>query len=318
MMKAVKNARIAKKLEADFPNNPASHGALANSPVRSDIMTEMRKHQKKTLKRMLEFRKILPFFSSIMKNFRYSYESLSNNPANPKREVTSDFLDELEAMARDLGANSIGYARVPKNLIFKDLAILHNKAIVITMRMSKEKMNLAPSLQSEMEVFNTYDKLGILVNKLTDFLRENGYSAQANHPLGGLVVFPALAEIAGLGWHGRHGLLITPEYGPMVRIAAIYVNIENLPLTTTKENPHSWIQEFCNTCGACIKACPGNAIKETPVIGSNGIMTHVENDKCYPHFSREYGCSLCIKSCIFNKRDYNKIKNIFLSRKDKS
>jgi len=41
--------------------------------------------------------------------------------------------------------------------------------------------------------------------------------------------------------------LITPKFGPRVRLAAVYTSIQNLP--DSKENNHSWIEEYCKICG---------------------------------------------------------------------
>ena len=43
-------------------------------------------------------------------------------------------------------------------------------------------------------VHETYDQLGIAANRIARHLRSLGYSAQAGHPLGGLAVYPPLAQ----------------------------------------------------------------------------------------------------------------------------
>ncbi|MBW1976039.1 MAG: epoxyqueuosine reductase [Deltaproteobacteria bacterium] len=64
------------------------------------------------------------------------------------------------------------------------------------------------------------------------------------------------AVIAGLGCIGRNNLLITPEFGPRVRLRAFTLNVE-LPSTGPSEfNP-------CRNCeGQCVKACPQNAFSD--------------------------------------------------------
>ena len=126
-------------------------------------------------------------------------------------------------------------------------------------------------------IMRTYDDLGKASAQLTTFLRAHGFSAQAGHPLGGLVLYPPLAELAGIGYHGRHGLIITPEHGSRVRLTAIYTNIENLPFA--KDNSHEWINSFCQKCGRCIRKCPGFAIQEEPFLQQNGLLTHVIKSK---------------------------------------
>ena len=72
--------------------------------------------------------------------------------------------------------------------------------------------------------------------------------------------FSQLGEIAGLGCIGQSGLLISPELGPRQKISAIFVSITNLPVRDN--NKFSWITDYCDKCGKCIKACPEKAIIE--------------------------------------------------------
>ena len=65
-----------------------------------------------------------------------------------------------------------------------------------------------------MMVHETYNQLGQISNRIADWLRERGYAAHAGHPLGGMALYPPMAQEAGLGWRGISGLVITPEYGP--------------------------------------------------------------------------------------------------------
>lgn len=190
-------------------------------------------------------------------------------------------------------------------MIFKEKAVLHDNAIVLVLEMDKDKIAKSPSRETVGMVMNTYNNLGIAANKIAKFLRNHGYSAHASHPLGGIVLYPPLASSAGLGWHGRHGLLITPEFGPRVRLAAVFTNITNLPYA--EENPHSWIPKQCETCGKCIKSCPPKSLYEQPIIKENGLKTHNDSTKCFPYFTGNYGCSICIKVCPFSTTGYKKL-----------
>jgi epoxyqueuosine reductase len=240
---------------------------------------------------------------------RQTFKDLDENPDEPLRLVEDGFLKDFEEYARSLGIASIGYAKLPVEYIFKDKAVLFRDAIVLSMEMDREKMSMAPSAETQKMVLETYRDLGYVTNKLAGYLREKGYSVQASHPLGGPALYLPLGELAGMGYHGRHGLLITPELGPRHRLSAIYTSIENLPYTDVNE--HEWIADFCRTCGRCIQTCPGKAIREEPVHNSNGTITHIDNTKCFPEFSGNYGCSVCIKECLFNTGSYEENKSGF-------
>lgn len=249
--------------------------------------------------------------SSCVKQGMKAINSIKENPDDSKMSININELIEFQKEAKRNGIGAIGYCKLPNNLIFKERAVLYNYAIVLTMEMEKEAIVKAPSLDTFKMVMSTYDSLGIITNKLTNKLRNMGFQAQASHPLGGLVLYPPLAVKAGLGWCGRHGLLITPEFGSRQRIAAIFVNIDNLPLS--KNNEHIWIEEFCKKCGNCIRTCPEKAIFDKPIIHASGRKTQIDREKCLPSFVNREGCTICIKECAFTKANYYDLHKKFIA-----
>jgi len=242
--------------------------------------------------------KTLPRQLSIAKNMEYTVKSLKDNPENPKKMADNGFIENFENYANTLGIKKLAYTQIPPELIFQDRSVIYSHAMVLLMEMDKNAIDLAPHDETQKMGVVTYDEMGKSTNQLTQYLREHGFAAQASHPAGGMVVYPALAQISGLGHIGRHGMLITPEFGPRQRISAIFTSIQNLP--ETSENDHSWMKEFCDKCGMCIKSCPGNAITE--YTDKSGIRkTAIINDLCH-------GCTVCMRDCSFNKRDYYQIK----------
>ena len=250
---------------------------------------------------------------SIISNMNHSLKSIKENPSSPRKIIDNETLSQLEEYAKSLGVCSIGYTKLPRHLIFKERGVLHDNAIVLALEMDKDLMELAPTKKTQTMIMETYDSLGIASNKLTEFLRKKGFSSQAGHPLGGLVLYPPLAEKSGLGWHGAHGLLITPEHGPRVRLTAIYTNIENLPFFDESDNPHKWIEDFCLRCNRCVRKCPSWAIYEVnqSIEHESGLITHIDNEKCFPVFLEYFACSICIKECAFNRISYSTIKKSY-------
>lgn len=279
-----------------------------NSPTRFEIVAEAIKYPHDKIKLFSSIRTMRNIPSN-MRNINKSLTSVKENPEEPNTIISSELLLEFETYAKSIGVASIGYTKLPRGLIFKNKAVLHDNAIVLSLEMDKEKIELAPSSKTSAMIMKTYDSLGKASNKLTEFLRKHSYSAHAGHPLGGLVLYPPLAERAGIGYHGKHGLLITPEHGPRVRLTAIYTNIENLPFS--ENNAHGWIEHFCQKCGRCLRKCPGMAFYDDPIIHENGLITHIKNDFCFPVFLEYHGCSICIKECPFSRLDYKKLKKQF-------
>lgn len=62
------------------------------------------------------------------------------------------------------------------------------------------------------------------------------------------------ATRAGLGWVGKNALLITPRFGPRVRLATVLTDIPlpvGEPITAGQ----------CGKCSACARVCPAHAIE---------------------------------------------------------
>jgi len=58
----------------------------------------------------------------------------------------------------------------------------------------------------------------------------------------------AFAEAAGVGWRGRNGLVVTPEAGPALRFATVFV--------PQRLSPDSRDLPGCGDCTACLEVCP--------------------------------------------------------------
>lgn len=255
--------------------------------------------------------RLLPIMLGCLSGIKESLRSLGENPPHPETRVADGLLEALQEAAFSLGASSIGYTRLPARWVFQEKAVLYDKAIVLSMEMDADGINSAPSLACMKTVMETYRDLGRITNSLAKFLRERGYGAHAGHPLNGLALYPPLAQKAGLGWMGLNGLIITPEHGPRVRLAAVFTSIENLP--ENPPNSHSWVAEFCQSCRICQKKCPPGALYDTPIDHGDGRVTYVDNSLCFPYFNEYHGCSVCVKVCPFNLGSYQQIKKGFES-----
>lgn len=108
---------------------------------------------------------------------------------------------------------------------------------------------------------------------------------------------------AGVGYIGDNGCLIVPGYGSKVFLAEI--------LTTSTLACDTPLSENCGHCGACLKACPGNAISEKGIVNCNRCLSYLtiehhgefSDNQCdiaarggYPLF----GCDKCLQVCPHN------------------
>jgi epoxyqueuosine reductase len=289
--------------EDQIAGMPGVHRWTEDSPVRFEIMKEGIKRGTGGPGGTRSLRIMGP----TMLGMRESLRSLGRNPDQPKTEAPADLTADLEAYLLGLGASSVGYTRVPERWIFQNKAILYTNAVVLTMEMDKPRIESAPSQDGLEAVLEIYRDLGRIANKGAGYLRKRGYSAHAGHPL--IALYPPLAQLAGLGWLGANGMIVTPEHGPRVRLAAIFTSIENLPFST--QNEHQWVEEYCDACQICVRKCPVEAIMPEPQRHENGQITYVSNERCFPYFSDYYGCSVCIAVCPFSRSTCQSLRQQF-------
>ena len=98
--------------------------------------------------------------------------------------------------------------------------------------------------------------------------------------------FKHAAEAAGLGRMGWHSLLITPGFGPRVRLACCLTEAELEPTRADFDNE-------CASCGICLGVCPAKAITEPEA----GEPYAINKYACCSFRSAAGGCSECMKHC---------------------
>lgn len=159
-------------------------------------------------------------------------------------------------------------------------------------------INTAPVLSQSIEVTKGYVNAAIVGMILTYYIRLMGYNAR-NHMDGNyLMVMPLAAKEAGLGDIGRHGLLVTPEYGSRIRLGAVSTD---MPLITNERSPLK-TREFCEECGRCALLCPSKAIsKELPGNIDGVERWQIKQELCFRKWM-EFGtdCGICVAACPFS------------------
>ena len=111
----------------------------------------------------------------------------------------------------------------------------------------------------------------------------------------------ALAEKSGLGWHGKHTLLINKNEGSWFFLGEIYTNLP-LHIDSPAEN-------HCGTCSRCMEICPTNAIVAPYEVDARRCISYltIELKGSIPLElrsligNRVYGCDDCQLYCPWNK-----------------
>ena len=112
-----------------------------------------------------------------------------------------------------------------------------------------------------------------------------------------------LAEKAGLGWIGKHTLVLNEKEGSWFFLGELFTNIP-LPVTVDKHTNQ------CGDCEACLKVCPTDAFPEPYVLDARRCISYltIENPGPIPEEFREpmgnrvFGCDDCQAVCPWNKR----------------
>ena len=111
----------------------------------------------------------------------------------------------------------------------------------------------------------------------------------------------AFAAQAGLGWRGKHTLLLNREAGSMFFLGEIYTDLP-LPIDAP-------ISEHCGSCSACISACPTQAIVAPYKVDARRCISYltIELKGSIPEEfrsaigNRVLGCDDCQLACPWNK-----------------
>lgn len=111
-----------------------------------------------------------------------------------------------------------------------------------------------------------------------------------------------LAEKAGLGWIGKHSLVLHPEVGSYFFLGEIFTD---LPLPTTETH----VDAQCGACKACINICPTGAIVAPGVLDARKCISYltIELKGSIPEDlrplvgNRVFGCDDCQLICPWNR-----------------
>ncbi|MCX7012593.1 MAG: reductive dehalogenase [Candidatus Sumerlaeota bacterium] len=187
-------------------------------------------------------------------------------------------------------------------------------AVVMAVETNYDFVRHAPTAKASAAAGLGYSKMAFLTPSVAKFIGMLGYKAVACGNDTGLSI--PLAVDAGLGQLGRLGALITPEFGPRVRLCKV---LTDLPLIPTKPIDFG-VTEFCEACEKCAEYCPAQAIlygkrthKARTVSNNPGLLKWPLNGERCIQFWYKNGaktdkgmyhvdCYQCINVCPFNKK----------------
>jgi len=187
--------------------------------------------------------------------------------------------------------------------------------IVLAFEMDYEAISTSPSEVAAAGVGDGYSRMTKTSSQLAVFLKQLGYHAFAAGNDTSLSIPYGIA--AGLGEGSRSGLLVTYNYGPRVRLAKVYTDLDLVEY----DKPRTFgVMEFCKSCKRCADSCPSKAIsqddypsfepthdnKENAFYNNKGVKKYyVDCKKCFEFWEQNgVECSNCLASCPYNKPDF--------------
>ncbi len=228
-----------------------------------------------------------------------------------------DAATEVKRVARSFGADLVGITEFDERWMYvqkySDMSLKEKPqeisadlphVIVTAQSMDYDLIRTVPSALSGAATGYGYSRDAMVVLSLTQYIRNLGYDAVASMNDSSLAIPYAIQ--AGLGEYGRHGLLITPTFGPRVRLGKIHTN---LPLA--HDQPIRFgVKEFCDMCQRCTTACPVRAIPDGPPSTERYNQSNikgvrkwsVDGERCFSYWAAQNSdCMICLRVCPYNK-----------------
>ena len=201
---------------------------------------------------------------------------------------------EIKELARDLGAELVGITRVTEEAVYEGRSVPFRYAICLGMSMDREEMAHVPHVRAAVEVMRVYREVSRTAIRLATRIRRMGWPARAyGNPNSTDILHIPLAVNAGLGQLGKHGSMISKEFGSNFRLSAV---LTDLPLVCD-EPEDIGVDDLCLQCRRCVVDCPPDAIFDTKQLVRGVNKWYVDFDKCIPYFVKTNGCAICIEVC---------------------
>lgn len=212
----------------------------------------------------------------------------------------------VKRAAELFGASLVGICKLNRDWLYAgvDIPEEFENVVVLAVEMDADGIAASPAVAAAVTTGVGYSRMAFIAACIGEFIRDLGYEALQCGNDTGLSI--PLAVDAGLGELGRNGLLITPRYGPRVRLCKVFTD---LPLEPDRPIEFG-VKEFCRKCKLCASHCEAGAIStgdepsfETAGRSNNpGVLKWCVNvEQCYLFWcENSVDCSTCIKVCPYN------------------
>jgi len=234
-------------------------------------------------------------------------EGVKIDTSNPERTTLI-----IKKAAKYFGADLVGVCKLEKRWVYshaggkpQEIPDEFKYAIILGFEEEYDLVKYYPTYIADAATSMGYSRMAVTNNYLTYFIQGLGYQV-IDCTTNDVAASIPLAMQAGLGDIGRNGLLITPEFGPRLRLNNLFTD---LPLVV--DSPIDFgVIEFCLACEKCADACPSRSIMKGErtsdahnVSNIGGALKWpIDPETCRIYWGRaNKPCTACISSCPYNK-----------------
>ncbi len=242
---------------------------------------------------------------------------------------------EIKGFARDMGADLVGIADLAllEGLQTEPNNLMNNfkRAISIAVRLSDGIIDPiadrpTPLYQQHyLKVNALLDDIALRVSQFIQDSKAVALPIPASQVLNkedwySYISHKAVAIAAGIGWQGKSLLVVSPDYGPRIRLVTV--------LTDLSLRPDKPIRNRCGKCTSCAEACPAKAIKDVntkwhysdrdEALFFQRCVERVTKNQVEIPFVESPICGVCIRACPWGARKKGrKINNNYNGNFDK-
>jgi reductive dehalogenase len=238
-----------------------------------------------------------------------------------------EMAETVKAAARLYGAGLVGIApmnesyvnlrQAKKDIVFESVevpAVTETKFVIprtmkwvvaIAIPMDLDLLSRAPTSLGDAATGLGYSHSAFTVASLAEFIRGLGY--QAIPSVNDTALSVPFAVESGIGELSRLNKLVTPEFGPAVRLCKVFTD---LPMACDKPVDFGLV-EFCKKCKKCAESCPSGALSfdDEPSFKTRGPWSNPghkawfeDSYLCFQHWQQvDNGCGICLASCPYTK-----------------
>jgi epoxyqueuosine reductase len=177
--------------------------------------------------------------------------------------------------------------------------------VALAIPMDLDLLSRTPTAVGDTATALGYSQSVFAVASLAEFIRGLGY--QAIPSVNDTAQSVPFAVDAGLGELSRLNKLVTPEFGPAVRLCKVFTD---MPMSCDKPIDFG-LAGFCVKCRKCAEACPARALSfdAEPTFETKGPWSNPghkawfeDSYNCFEYWQKVgTGCGICFTACPFTQ-----------------